>query len=93
MNWVSFNNLGWNTHDDRIWFSERLVYHRICSDITAICNSNLTKDDCTWANINIISNDWSLQTSLVGTNVHIVHYAAILAYLASSIHHNAAIMV
>ena len=62
-------------------------------DVTAIRNSNLTKDDCSWAYIYIITDDWSLQASLVGTDVHIVHDAAVLAYLTCSIHYNAAIMV
>ena len=93
MDRVCLNNLGWNTHYDRIWLCEGLVDHCICTDVTAIRNSNLAKDDCSRADIYIITNDWSIQASLVGTDVHIVHDAAVLAYLTGGIHYNAAKMV
>ena len=93
MDRVCLNNLGWNTHYDRIRLCERLVDHGICTDVTAIRNSNLTKDDCSWAYIYIITDDWSLQASLVGTDVHIVHDAAVLAYLTGGIHYDATKMI
>ena len=93
MDRVCLDNLGRNTHYDRIRLCKRLVDYGICTDVTAIRNSNLTKEDGSWAYIYIITDDWSLQASLVGTDVHIVHDAAVLAYLTGGIHYNAAIMV
>ena len=93
MDRVCLDNLGWNTHYDRIRLCERLVDYGICTNVTAICNSNLTKDDGSRAYIYIITDDWSLLASLVGTDVHIVHDAAVLAYLTCGIHYDATIMV
>ena len=90
---IVLNDFSRHTYDYCIWICNRLQYNSISTYVAPISNLYVTKDYCPWTDIDIIAYSGGFHTTLICTNVYVVHNATITTNLASCINHYAAIMV
>ena len=90
---IVLNDFSRHTDDYCIWICNRLKYNSVSTYVAPICNLYVTKNYCPRTDIDIIAYSGGFHTTLICTNVYVVHNATITTYLASSINHYAAIMV
>ena len=90
---IVLNNFSWCSNYHCIWLCNRLENNSISTYVAPIGNLYITKNHSTGTDINIIAYMRSFQTTLICSDVYVVHYATIPTYLTSSIHDYATIMI